>query len=264
MENEINSEPEIIGLLPAAGLANRIAPLPCSKELFPIGFQKIADLEGERPKAVCHYLLESLRQAGVRKTFIILRDGKWDIPSFLGDGRSLDMQLAYLMMNLPYGAPYTLDQAYPFVQKALIAVGFPDIIFQPTDAFARLGQCQKETDADLVLGLFPVDQPHKMDMVDLDENGRVQQIVIKPKQTTLAYTWFIAVWTPKFTHFMHNFLQKHLTDANLAKELYLGDVIQAALDAAFYVESVLFQDGRYIDIGTPEDLMKAVVNQGKI
>ena len=259
-----SQEREIIGLLPAAGLANRIAPLPCSKELFPIGFHQLNQLEGERPKAVCLYLLESMKHAGVKKSFVILRDGKWDIPAFLGDGRLLDMQLAYLMMNLPYGAPYTLDQAYPFVQDALIAVGFPDIIFQPNDAFAQLVHNQKETDADLVLGLFPVDQPHKMDMVALDENGRVQQIVIKPKQTQLKYTWFIAVWTPKFTHFMHHYLHEQLENATLANELYLGDVIQAALDNEFHVESVLFANGRYIDIGTPDDLMKAVVNQGQI
>lgn len=259
-----NKNREIVGLFPAAGLANRISPLPCSKELFPIGFRTIEDDEGVRPKAVCLYLLESMRQAGVQKTFVILREGKWDIPAFLGDGRSLDMQLAYLMMNLPYGAPYTLDQAYPHVQDALIAVGFPDIIFQPDDAFVHLVQCQQETDADLVLGLFPVDQPHKMDMVVLDENGRVRQIVIKPQQTELKYTWFIAVWTPKFTRFMHHFLQERLANADLAKELYLGDVIQAALDTGFYVESVLFENGRYIDIGTPDDLMKAVINQGKI
>ena len=259
-----HAEPEIIGLFPAAGLANRISPLPCSKELFPIGFRQIENVAGARPKAVCLYLLESMRRAGVQKTFVILRDGKWDIPAFLGDGRSLDMQLAYLMMNLPYGAPYTLDQAYPYVQDALIAVGFPDIIFQPEDAFVHLVQCQKETNADLVLGLFPVDKPHKMDMVALDENGRVQKIVIKPKQTELKYTWFIAVWTPKFTHFMHHFLRERLADADLAKELYLGDVIQAALDAKFHVESVLFKNGRYIDIGTPDDLMKAVVNQGQV
>ena len=259
-----NKDREFVGLFPAAGSANRISPLPCSKELFPIGFHQINHLEGERPKAVCLYLLESMKKAGVQKTFVILRDGKWDIPSFLGDGRFLDMQLAYLMMNLPYGAPYTLDQAYPYIQNAIIAVGFPDIIFQPNDAFVHLLQCQKETTADLVLGLFPVDQPHKMDMVALDENGRVQQIVIKPKQTKLKYTWFIAIWTPKFTHFMHHFLQERLANGDLAKELYLGDVIQAALDENFYVESVLFENGRYIDIGTPDDLMKAVANQGQI
>ena len=100
MDKGISLEPEIIGLLPAAGLANRIAPLPCSKELFPIGFRPIGSTEELRPKAVCLYLLESMRQAGVQKTFVVLRDGKWDIPAFLGDGRSLDMQLAYLMMNL--------------------------------------------------------------------------------------------------------------------------------------------------------------------
>lgn len=257
-----DSDREIIGLIPAAGLANRIAPLPCSKEIFPVGFGDIDGAAGKRPKPVCLYLLERLRQAGVRKTFVILRQGKWDIPAFLGDGRSWDMQLAYLMMNLPYGAPYTLDQAYPFVQNSLIAVGFPDIIFQPDDAFGQLARRQKESNADLVLGLFPVDQPHKMDMVALDGNGRVRKIVIKPRQTELQYTWFIAVWTPRFTHFMHAFLQNHLKDASGAKELYLGDVIQAALDDGFYVEPVVFADGRYIDIGTPEDLMKAVASQG--
>jgi len=36
-------------------------------------------------------------------------------------------------MDLPYGVPYTLDQAYPFVQNATIALGFPDITCEPED-----------------------------------------------------------------------------------------------------------------------------------
>ena len=98
---------ELIGLIPAGGQATRIAPLPCSKEIFPVGFRKINEEEEVRPKAVCHYLLEKMRLAGVTKSFIILREGKWDIPTYLGDGTLLDMHLAYLMMGLPYGAPYT-------------------------------------------------------------------------------------------------------------------------------------------------------------
>ena len=64
----------------------------------------------------------------------------------------MNMQLAYLMMHLLFGVPYTLDQAYSFVQDALVAIGFPDIIFQPDDAFVRLLARQAATNADVVLG----------------------------------------------------------------------------------------------------------------
>jgi glucose-1-phosphate thymidylyltransferase len=255
----------VIGLVPAGGQANRIAPLPCSKELYPIGFRSVGPGGERRPKAVCHYLLEKMRLAGIHKAYVILREGKWDIPAYLNDGTALlDMNLAYLMMRLPFGAPFTLDQAYPFVKDALVALGFPDIIFQPEDAFVRLLKRQADTDADIVLGLFPVDRPQKMDMVALDEKGRARRIVIKPSQTDLRYTWFIAVWTPVFTRFMHTHLaslrRRGNEPAAEKRELYVGDVIQAAIDQDLHVEGVIFAQGAYIDIGTPKDLARAVAN----
>jgi len=269
MENSKNQPSrvqEIIGLVPAGGQANRIAPLPCSKELYPIGFRPVAEDGSLRPKAVCHYLLEKMRLAGATKAYIILRQGKWDIPAYLGDGAMLDMHLAYLMMNLPFGAPYTLDQAYPFIQDALIVFGFPDIIFQPEDAFVRLLARQAATKADVVLGLFPADQPQKMDMVDLDEDDRIRQIVIKPCHTHLHDTWIIAVWTPVFTRFMHEYLVAVQTEYNQdngssrRRELFVGDVIQAAIQTGLQIETVRFPNGDYLDIGTPEDLVKAIHN----
>ena len=100
---------DIVGLMPAGGQAMRIAPLPCSKELYPIGFRLIAEDGSLRPKVACHYLLEKMQLAGINKVYIILRDGKWDIPAYLGDGTMLDMHLSYLMMRLPFGVPYTIS-----------------------------------------------------------------------------------------------------------------------------------------------------------
>jgi glucose-1-phosphate thymidylyltransferase len=261
------SSPDVVGLLPAAGLATRVAPLPLSKELYPIGFQPASREHSPKPKVVSQYLLEKMRLAGVTKAFIVLRRGKWDIPAYFGDGAMLDMHLAYLMMRLPYGVPYTVNQAYPFVQDALVAFGFPDIIFQSDDAFAQLLARQATTNADIVLGLFPVHQPQKWDMVDLDENGGIRSIVIKPPQTHLRYAWIIAVWTPKFTQFMHEYLaaaqitgeeNRDDDDLTVHRELFIGDVIQAAIHDDFQVESVLFPDDICLDIGTPDDLVKAV------
>ena len=43
-------------------------------------------------------------------------------------------------------------------------------------------------------------------MVAVDRNGRVRELVIKPKTTKLKLGWVFAVWTSKFTEFMHEYL----------------------------------------------------------
>lgn len=257
---------EIVGVIPAAGCATRISPLPFSKEVYPIGFSNTEKDHTLRPKLVGHYLLERLNIAGINKAYIILRDGKWDIPAHFKDGHALNMNLAYLMMRIPFGVPYTIDQAYPFVRDAVVALGFPDIIFHPKDAFSQILTKQIKTNADIVLGLAPIEKPQNWDMVELAEDGRVHRIHIKQPQITLPYGWFIAVWTHVFTNFMHQYLivhQREVCGQDAAKnhrtqkrELYIGDVFQVAINEGLSVESVIFPEGFCIDIGSPEDLMK--------
>jgi glucose-1-phosphate thymidylyltransferase len=226
--------------------------------LFPIGFWHRHDEKHGHPKVVCHYLLEKMRAAGITKTYIVLRQGKWDIPAYLQDGRMFEMHLAYLMLGLPYGVPYTVEQAYPFVRDAIIAFGFPDIVFQPDDAFVRLLAYQATRQADIILGLFPTDEPQKVDMVDLDDHGKVRQIVIKPRQTQLRYTWGIAVWTPTFSRFLHEHLAACKSSAANQPELSVGDIVQAAIHNNLRVEGLPVSRDPYLDIGTPEDLVKAI------
>lgn len=262
-----SQQPEVIGLIPAGGQATRIAPLPVSKELYPVGFRSVDAGRSLRPKVVCHYLLEKMRLASITKAYIVLRSGKWDIPAYFGDGTMLDMHLGYLIMGLPFGVPYTLDQAYPFVQGAIVALGFPDILFQPGDAFMQLLARQASSNADVVLGLFPAEQPQKAGMVDFDSQGRVRLVTEKPSQTNLQYMWGIAVWTPTFTNFMHRYLARIKADSGRDdigsqlppfRELPIGDVIQAAINSGLPVEAEVFRNGTYLDIGTPEDLVQAV------
>jgi glucose-1-phosphate thymidylyltransferase len=262
-----NSVLNIVGIIPAAGRASRLGQLPCSKELLPFGFHKNSREEPSQPKVVGHYLLERMQTGNASKVYIILRKGKWDIPNYFGDGKMLDMPIAYLMMDLPFGVPYTIDQAYPFVKDAIVLFGFPDIPFQPGDAFLQLLNKQRDTRADLVLGLFQADHPEKMDMVELDTKGFVRGIQIKPSKTHLQYTWIIAVWTSAFTQYIHEYIfsrpEIESQDSSGHKslelsELYVGDVIQAALKTDIKVESVYFPEGKYVDIGTPADLMTAL------
>ena len=250
----------IIGLVPAAGQATRLSPLPFSKELYPIGHMRFKDGNDLRPKPVCMYLLEKMKISGIKDVFIVLRKGKWDIPAYLGDGSALDMNFAYLIMDLPYGVPFTLDQAHPFVKDSIVAFGFPDIIFNPDDAFLKLLAKQAEFGVDIVLGLFQAPQPHKMDMVGLNSEGQICEIQIKPASTNFRYTWIIAVWTPSFTHFMHeyvSFIQKKNDTIMRNREVFFSDVINAAIQNGIQVDKIIFDDGICLDIGTPENLVKA-------
>lgn len=266
MTNSAQNICNIVGVVPAAGQGSRIAPLPCSKELYPIGFRPVESGEGMRPKVVSQYLLEKMRMAGIRQAYFILREGKWDIPTYFGDGAIVDMNLGYLMMRLPFGTPYTLDQAYPFVRHSIVAFGFPDILFQGDDAFTKLLDRQAATEADVVLGLFPVERPWTMDMVEVNSKGEIGSLVIKPPDTHLRYGWIIAVWTPVFTEFLH----EHLIDLETSifqnkdksfhnrSEVSVGHVFQAALRKGLRLQSVQFANQGYVDIGTPEGLEQAI------
>jgi glucose-1-phosphate thymidylyltransferase len=256
----LEPEREMVGILPAAGKATRIAPLPCSKELYPIGFRPVADDGSTRPKVASHYVLEKMRFAGITKVYIVLRQGKWDIPNYFSDGSLLDMKLAYLITKSSLGPPYTLDQAYPFVRKALVAFGFPDIIFKAKDVYQRLLMRQSATGADVVLGLFPAREPREVDMVAINDHGQVRSIAIKPRRTRLHYTWIVAVWTPAFSRFMHSYLKRNKPERISDSETSVGHVFQAAIAEELRFEGVVLNDNTWIDIGRPHDLIKAVRN----
>ncbi len=241
-----------------------------SKELFPLGFRMVTSRAGVRPKVVCHYLLEQMRQAGVEQGFVILRPGKWDIPNFLGDGADLGMRLAYLTVHVPFGVPFSLDQAYPFLRGATVVLGFPDILVEPQPVYRVLLDRLHGSTADVVLGLFPTDQPERVGVVDFDGAGVVRGIYEKSSLTHLPYMWAIAAWRPTFSEFLHGFvrdrtqaligeqLPQHLTTLPDYTETPIGDVIQAGLEAGLRVEAECFSTGRYLDIGTPENLAMAI------
>jgi dTDP-glucose pyrophosphorylase len=250
---------DIIGLIPAAGRAERLGPLPCSKELLPIGFR--ATPRGPAPKVAGHYLLERFRAGGVTRAFMVLHESKQDVPRYFGTGEIADVALAYLSIPGSRSVPETLDRAFPFVDGAIVALGFPDVLFEPLDAYAPLIARQAATGADLVLGLFPAPRHQTTDMVELDADSRVIRIEIRPAATTLRFNWLIAVWSPVFTRFLHEAMRSAPREG---PELQISTMVRSAVAAGLRVEGVEFPRGSYRDVGTPEELAAAIRENARI
>ena len=258
---------DVVGLVPAAGRGKRIAPLPCSKELYPIGFRP--DARGDlRPEVASSHLLEKFRRAGIMRAYVILRDGKWDIPAYFGDGRAAGLNLAYVVIEGSIGPPDTLDRAYPFVASQTVAFGFPDILFGPDDVFERLLGHLHRTDADIVLGCYPAHDVRQLDMLDIDDHGRIRSIDLKPQTSALRFSWICAVWSASFSQFMHDYVGRERASTGGEAPAYhgidpqgdlpVGAVIRAAIEKGLRVHGVTFPDETFIDIGTPENLAQAL------
>lgn len=250
---------ELIGLIPAGGSAKRLGRLACSKEIFPVGFD-----EQGRPKAISQHLLEKYQAAACQKVYFILREGKWDIPTYYGDGQDFGMDFGYLMLRHLYGVPYTVDQAYPFIKEARVMLGFPDMLYEPADVFAQLVALHQSSGADLVLGLYQVENEYeasKSDMVAWDKTtGDIIDIQIKPAQTDRRFAWTNMVWGPRFTNFLHEFigsdLQKRQEDTNMP-EIHFSEILLTAIEAGLRVKIKAFAEQKFLDVGTLKSMRTA-------
>lgn len=258
-----NELPRAVAVIPAAGEGRRVAPLPGSKEVLPLGTQAMPDRDGPRARVVSQHLLEALKAGGAETAYWVLREGKWDIPAYWGDGHRVDLPCAYLTARWTYGVPFTIDQAYPFVKERVVLLGFPDILFHPLDAFRTLRHELADTDADVILGCMPVEDPTTVDVVEKAPDGTVTAIHVKPDDTPLRDAWCLAAWGPRFTGWLHDRIASIIADPDRrarvnAHERHLGHVFQAAIEDGLSVRGVSFPDGQFLDIGTPEALAEAL------
>ena len=247
----------LIGLIPAAGKGSRLSPLPFSKELYPIGYQDF-EVEGEtkkRPKVVSQYLVNHFRSVGVEKLIITLGPGKQDIMEYYGAGSRFDMDIVYNFQRVARGMPFALDTSFRWLnEQDTVIFGMSDTIIEPVNSFVQMLDFHNKSNADLTIGLFHTDNPQKFGMVDYDlKTFDVRSTIDKPKETKLTHMWGCCIWNFRFASLMHDHCLQ-ATQSTEANELVFGDIINSAIKKNFRVMGFPIDNGKYIDIGTIEDL----------
>lgn len=245
-----SEESSFVGIIPAAGLGSRLN-LGYPKELLPITFELGFTGSGLTPKPVMAYSLELMQISSVKKVCVVLSDRKFEIARVFGDGAAHQLSLCYTIRNLPRGLADAVDAASPWTIGKNVSLTLPDTIVKPASAMRETCELLQQTNADVVLGVFPTNTPELLGPVRLGQHDTVIQVFDKPKNCDLNNTWGIAAWGPRFTKFLANINGKSVEALDGP---IMGEVFQAAIECGLDVRAKYFPSGRFFDLGTPSGL----------
>ncbi len=244
----------IMGLLPAAGLGTRLWPYKGPKELLPELRKRAGVGAGEEraevePVPVCYFSLEAMRDAGVRRCVVVVSEAKAEIIRTLGDGHRLSMELAYVVQREPLGLTNVVRAAAPWLGSARVMFALPDTILSPKDALLQMARMKE---ADVTLGVFPSDEPERLAPVELDPQGGVLKVHDKPEKSPAQNTWGAMLWSSRFTDFCAAWDQKP------ERSGVLSHAVEDARAQGMSVQACLFEQGRFLDMGTPLGLAQTL------
>lgn len=238
---------EIIGLVPAAGKGVRLG-LPYPKELYPV-------IRDNHYKPIAQFVLNNLAEAGLKHIVFVINETKHQLIGYFGNGQRFGCHISYVVQeamngqgnSTSPGLAHALDSAYHLTQGKTVCFGMADTIMQPSDVFSRALQAATPDD-EVILALFPTERPEKFGMVEVDDNGRVLNIIDKPRQTHLTEMWGCIVWRPRFTEYLHERVQAGVSD--------FAQIMNDARAAGMQFRGVHMANGNYIDLGTYDEIME--------
>jgi glucose-1-phosphate thymidylyltransferase len=244
--------------VPAAGRAIRFGSSSHLKELFPLVLSPDTSTETQ---PLCTLAFGLIRRTGAERCLVVLSPDRGETLRVLGDGRDTGMALAYVVQPEPRGLPHAVRSAAGWLADDDVVFAMPDTLVLPMDALERVHAHRLTTGASLTLGAFRVDEPEHFGPVDVDADGTVRRVLDKPGHREITTVWGIASWASSFTRFCSRWDLESERDE--PRERVLSGAFEAARQAGLGVNALVFEQGTYVDAGTPEGLKKLLALVGE-
>lgn len=236
----------MIGIVPAAGLGQRIQPLGCSKELLPLGSRIIDGIE--RPRAVSEYIIERMIAAGASQICIVISPEKADIIRYYAE-QEYAAEIFYVVQKRPLGLCDSLFCAETFAsQHDRVLIGLPDTIWFPVNAYSTAVEAEDEN---VNLLLFPVDNASAFDSVICDSANLVRHVEVKVRWPHSRWIWgAITMGGCTFRDL------RLLWEERRRQDEYFGSLLNAYIELGQRVRGCHVGHD-YLDVGTLEAYRKA-------
>ncbi|GAC1655301.1 MAG: sugar phosphate nucleotidyltransferase [Acidobacteriaceae bacterium] len=234
----------MIGIIPAAGVGQRIQPLGFPKELLPVGSRLLDDVR--RPKAVSEYLVERMIAAGADQICFVISADKSDLVKYYAE-RDYAAEIFYVVQQQPRGLCDALFRAEAFAHMhEQVLLGLPDTIWFPENGYRPSLDSLTRHSADVDLLLFPVPNPQVFDAVCTDDQGYVTKVEVKQLDAHSQWIWGAVTTTGSaFSALKRLWEARHRTDE------YLGHLLNAYISAGNAVRGT-YAGEHYMDVGTLE------------
>ncbi|HDH44616.1 MAG TPA: glucose-1-phosphate thymidylyltransferase [Thermococcus sp.] len=227
------------GVVLHGGAGTRLRPLTFSgpKQLIPVA-----------NKPVSQYVVEDLRDSGVRDIAIVLGETFPElVREHYGDGGRFGVRVTYVYQGKPLGIAHAVGLCRDFVGDNKFVVYLGDNLLQ--HGIKKYVDKFLSGDYDAMVLLKEVDDPGRFGVAEFDEGGRLVRVVEKPKVPPSNYA-LVGVYF--FTPVVFKAIEE--LKPSWRGEYEITDAIQMLIDWGFNV-GYEFVEGWWVDTGKKDDIL---------
>jgi glucose-1-phosphate thymidylyltransferase len=233
------------GIILAGGMGTRLYPLTTSisKQILPV-----------YDKPMIYYPLSTLMLAGIQEILII--SNPENIPPFqklLGSGKQWGMHFDYAEQEYPRGLADAFLVGEAFIADEPVALILGDNIFYGSGLVDKLNAAAQQACNGAAIFAYPVRDPERFGVVELDKNDKPVSIVEKPRKPKSNYA------IPGIYFYDHQVvpLAKSLKPSASRNELEITDLNRLYLEKHQLEVITLGRGIAWLDAGTHEALLQA-------
>jgi glucose-1-phosphate thymidylyltransferase len=228
------------GLILSGGKGTRLYPLTftSAKQLIPVA-----------NKPVLVRVIEAIRDAGITEIGIVVGDTAPEIKKALGRGGSWDVDITYIPQEAPLGIAHAVKISRDYLGDDRFVMFLGDNVLQ--GGISSLISQFAESDWNSQIVLTRVDEPEQYGVAELNGEGRIIQLVEKPKEPPSDLA-LVGIYM--FDH--HVFDAVNSISPSWRGELEITDAIQWLVENDYRVFPYIHR-GWWIDTGAPTAMLEA-------
>ncbi|HID51661.1 MAG TPA: glucose-1-phosphate thymidylyltransferase, partial [Anaerolineae bacterium] len=228
------------GLILSGGKGSRLYPLTFTnaKQLIPVA-----------NTPVLFRVIASIRDAGIDDIGIVVGNTAAKIKQAVGTGDLWGVNITYIQQDQPLGLAHAVKTAADFLGDDRFVMFLGDNVIEGGISPLIAQFANSEWNSQIVL--TPIEHPEDYGVAELDDDGRIKQLIEKPKHppSNLA---LVGIYM-----FDHNIMQAvNEITPSWRGELEITDAIQWLVDNNYSVHPYIHR-GWWIDTGQPGDMLEA-------